>query len=312
MLQEIKYAVDILQNGELIALPTETVYGLAADATNDEACQKIYALKNRPSNNPLIIHVNSIKMAEEYADFTADARALALDFWPGPLTLVLKARQDAINKIAPSVSKNLDTIAIRCPAHDVTLKIINELGVPVAAPSANPSNYVSPTRLEHVKEHFPNLPFINGGKTQYGIESTILDLSTDEYKLLRPGYIFKETLENKLNKKITAIFKEEEKIIAPGMLKKHYSPRLKIRLNAENLEKNELGLNFANSGFNSNYSRNLSPKGDLFEAAVNLYDMLIELDKVGLANDFKQIAIAPIPNSNIGVAINDKLKRAAS
>jgi L-threonylcarbamoyladenylate synthase len=319
----IDKAAEFIKSGGVVAFPTETVYGLGADATNEEACKEIFTIKGRPSINPLIVHVHNIKQAESIAQFNKDAYKLGEQFWPGPLTIVLNLNRS--HNIANVVLAGLPTIAIRIPSHPLALELIDRSGTCIAAPSANPSGYISATELDHVKEHFDSqaVYFVESslslqgfhGKAQQsqeliGLESTIIDLSSDEPTLLRHGFITIESLELVLGKKI----KPSSSLMvikAPGMLEKHYAPNSKLRINATELAPNEIGLNFGDSKLDTGYNLNLSEKGDLIEAAANLYSMLRTLDNYAIHNDGINIAVAPIPYVNIGFAINDKLKRAA-
>ncbi len=296
----IKTAADLIKAGDLVAFPTETVYGLGADATNEEAIKKIYQLKGRPSNNPLIVHVNDIYEAAEIVTLNRAAEILAEIFWPGPLTLVLPLKKKA--KIAPSVTAGLKTIAIRVPSHKTARALIKAAGCPIAAPSANPSGYVSPTSADHVSSHFSDLYILAGSNSEYGLESTIVDLSGDCAKILRYGFITPEALSEALGEKVQ--YKSGVDIKAPGMMEKHYSPRAKIRLNAKELNPGEKGIGF---GVIDLGGLNLSEGAKLEEAAANLYNMIQLLDS---QEDTTNIAIAPIPNIGIGLAINDRLKRA--
>jgi L-threonylcarbamoyladenylate synthase len=313
-MNNIAKAAEFIRSGKLVAFPTETVYGLGADATNEQACQKIFTIKGRPRINPLIIHVANIEQAESVGEFNADARRLANSFWPGPLSIIVPLSNKM--SIASSVLAGLTTVALRIPAHNRALELITASGASVAAPSANPSGYVSATTLEHVKEHFSNESEIfilsdDLGKSQYGIESTIIDSTTSDFTILRSGFITLESLEKILGKKINNA-PSLMQIKAPGMMDKHYSPKVTVRLNANDLRVNELGLNFANSKLESRFSLNLSLTGDLIEAASNLYLSLRALDNYAeLTNNISGIAVAPIPDIAIGVAINDRLKRAA-
>lgn len=296
----IKKASLLIQSGELVAFPTETVYGIGADATNDKACCNIYSLKGRPSSNPLIVHVDSIEQAMSIAVFNEISLALVEKFWPGPLTLVLPLRPD--NNIAKTVTAGLSTIAIRMPSDNTALSLIKMSRTPIAAPSANPSGYVSATAEFHVKRHFPNLFVLPSDNTGCGLESTIIDMSLDKYSVLRYGFITPESLSSALG--VNVEFKSNSVIKAPGMMYKHYSPQASVRRDAININEGENGIGFGDVNLGA---LNLSPSGDLTEAAANLYRMLIILDDMG-AN---VIAVAPIPNVGIGLAINDRLKRAA-
>ncbi|WP_341788534.1 MULTISPECIES: L-threonylcarbamoyladenylate synthase [unclassified Rickettsia] len=310
----IKQAVQFITSGKVVVFPTETVYGIGADATNQEACLKIFQFKNRPAINPLIVHVSSIEQAKEIGEFNYIAGKIAEKFWSGPLSIVVPLKENA--NIATAVTAGLKTIAIRIPSHPLALELIKQSGKSIAAPSANPSNYISPTRLDHVTKHFNDNEeiFILTDKhyqSKYGLESTIVDTTTDILTILREGFITAEVLEAALDIKIGKASKNIN-IKAPGMLEKHYSPIVPIRLNATNLNDKEIGLNFDDSNLKGEYSLNLSSKGDLTEAAANLYAYLRLLDDYAAAHNIEYIAVAPIPSINIGVAINDRLKRAAN
>lgn len=295
----ISKAAQLILAGDLVAFPTETVYGLGADATSDIACAKIYQLKGRPSNNPLIVHVATIEAARKIGMFNEAAETLAAKFWPGPLTLVLPLNLGA--NISKTVTAGLNTIAIRVPSHEVALEVIRASGKPIAAPSANPSGYVSPTSAAHVRQNFPDLYILNGSNSEYGLESTIIDL-TSKPTILRYGFITPESLSEVLGQEVVYTHGYDY-LKAPGMMIKHYSPRARMRLNATTLEQNEMGLGFSNI----NFDMNLSESGSLIEAAANLFNMLQILD-----SKTKAIAVAPIPNNGIGLAINDRLKRAGA
>jgi len=299
----------IIKQGGLVAFPTETVYGLGADASNQQACLNIFKAKGRPSNNPLIVHVDSIKKARDLVLFNDDAIKLT-EFWPGPLTMVLPKKAGA--QIADCVTAGLATVAIRIPADKIAMELIKASGRPIAAPSANKSGRLSATTYQHVKESFGDEVFIlkSDTKIAYGLESTIIDLSTSTPTILRYGFITPEAIKNVLGKEI-AIASDLSEIKAPGMLHKHYAPKTKLRLNAVNLKTGEVGLNFASSELNTNGSMNLSKNGDLVEAAANLFDYLHQLDKFSLEHGIAIIAVAPIPDTGVGLAINDRLRRAA-
>jgi L-threonylcarbamoyladenylate synthase len=303
-------AIELLKTGQLVAVPTETVYGLAGDASSDEAVLKIYETKNRPNFNPLIIHVSNIDQALEYAEFTEEAKILAKEFWPGPLTLVLKRKENSL--ISKHALAGLKTIAIRIPANSTTLEIIRLFGKPIAAPSANLSSQISPTRASHVSKSLGDKVYIiDGGKSTFGLESTILNCSLEgKIEILRHGYLTREILEEFLKTNIsepnTAIIK------APGMLKKHYSPSCKLRINSQNILPNEVAINFGESNLSGAKTLNLSEKGDLIEAAANLYDLMQLAEDYVKKFNLSGIAVAPLPNKSIGVAINDKLNRAIS
>lgn len=312
-MQDIKLiteAAEIIKAGGLVSFPTETVYGLGANAFNHDACLKIYRAKGRPSNNPLIVHVAQIKQAEELVIFNEDAYLLS-KLWPGPLTMVLPEKRNS--KLAVCVTAGLGTVAIRVPAHEVAQALILQSQVPIAAPSANKSGCLSATSHEHVKSNFKDDDiFIIDSETttKYGLESTIIDLSTSIPTILRFGFITPQVIEGLLNKKVE-IATASSKIKSPGMMLQHYAPKTPLRINAEYLEEGEIGLNFGNSKLISKGSLNLSPTGDLAAAAANLFAYLHMLDNYSEANLIKRIAIAPIPNESIGLAINDRLIRAA-
>ncbi|RYE06331.1 MAG: threonylcarbamoyl-AMP synthase [Rickettsiaceae bacterium] len=311
-MNNVRFAAQIIINGGLVAFPTETVFGLGADATNDQACKKIFALKNRPFINPLIVHVDSKASAEEFAIInTEQAKKLIEAFWPGPLTIVVPLKKNS--KIASSVLGKNNTVAIRMPAHDLALDLIKQAKCPIAAPSANPSGYISSTSSNHVLKHFSkkDVFILNSSDCKYGLESTIVDLTSLEITVLRHGFITTESIEAVLEQQIKIDAGDNEVIRSPGMLSKHYAPYSKIRLNADSLYNNEIGLDFGNNELLGPHSLNLSKKGDLIEAAANLYKMLRKLDEEAMLNNHV-IAIANVPFFGIGRAINDRLKRAAS
>lgn len=303
-----KEAAAIIKNGGVVAFPTETVYGIGADATNQSACLDIYKLKGRPSNNPLIVHVNSLEQVKLYTKFNENAQKLS-SFWPGPLTMVLKKVRNS--GLAECVTAGLNTVAIRIPAHIIAKDLIELTKCPIAAPSANKSGRLSPTNYDHVYDDFKDRIAIIKDKnpSTYGLESTIIDLSAANPVILRFGFITPEMIEEALGKKVQ-IASKLSKVKAPGMLLKHYAPRTKLRLNASTLLKNEIGLNFAESSLVSAASLNLSINGNLAEAAANLFNYLHQLDKYAVKHKIRTIAVAPIPNKSIGLAINDRLSRA--
>lgn len=296
----IAAAAETLAAGQLVAVPTETVYGLAADATNGEAVARIYAAKGRPSFNPLIVHVDGPAMAAQLADIPPLAEQLMQAFWPGPLTLVLPARPDS--PAASLVQAGLPTIAIRCPRHPVAQAVIASLGRPIAAPSANPSGRISPTKAEHVLAGLTGrIPLIlDAGPTEAGLESTIVGVEGDQLRLLRPGPVPAEALAA-----IAPVLAATEgKIQAPGQMTSHYAPSQPVRLNVTTPDQNEFFIGF--NGLTGNL--NLSPQGSLIEAAARLFEAL----HVAEASGASGIAIAPIPESGLGAAINDRLRRAAA
>lgn len=310
-------AIDRLNAGDVIGLPTETVYGLAANATDSKAVQKIYDLKKRPSFNPLIIHVLNQNHAEKIVTVSPVAAHLMDAFWPGPLTLILGKIENC--PIADLASAGLSTLAVRTPNHPVALEILKKTGLFVAAPSANISETVSPTTAAHVTTAFPGLCVIDGGPCTRGVESTILDLTADIPKILRPGTITQQDIELALGTKIhgyeTPQPQESAPQKAPGQQKRHYAPSIPVRLNVSDLQAGEALLSFGGTPLpdapKAVMEINLSASGDLAEAAVNLFAHLRLLDAHKTEKGIKAIAVMPLPNKGIGVALNDRLKRAA-
>jgi len=298
----IANAARILRDGGLVAFPTETVYGLGADATNDRAVATIFAAKERPRFNPLIVHVPDVAAAERLIAFTPAARRLAERFWPGALTLVLPRQPDA--KLSLLVSAGLDTVAVRVPSESVAQKLIAAAGVAIAAPSANASGEVSPTTAEHVRQSLRDKVdlILDGGPTRLGLESTVIGFENGKPVILRPGSIARATIEAVTGPLAQAT---DDKIASPGQLASHYAPDAKIHLNAMAAGPSEVLLAF---GPATGATRNLSPSGDLEEAAANLFAMLRELD----AMEPRAIAVMPIPDHGLGEAINDRLRRAAA
>ena len=309
----IRRAADFIRSGGLVAMPTETVYGLAADATNDRAVAKIFEAKGRPRFNPLICHVVDVEMAASYAIFSPSAEKLADAFWPGPLTLVLGRRKDSPASLL--VSAGLDTIAVRAPRHDIARQLIQTVGLPLAAPSANRFGEVSPTTAAHVREGRliiePDM-IIDGGPCPVGVESTIVKIDGDRTYLLRPGGLAREDIEAVIGE-VLLTPPQADKPQAPGMLASHYAPRAALRLNATDINDKEAFLGFGEiDGGGARQSLNLSPSGDLREAAANLFAYLRRLDAECVANGLDAIAVAPIPPAGLGEAINDRLDRAAA
>lgn len=293
--ESIAEAARLIRQGLAVAVPTETVYGLAADATDGEAVARIYAAKGRPSFNPLIVHVGSLERAERIALFSDSARDLARRFWPGPLTLVLPLRADS--GIASIVTAGLATIALRIPARPAMRDLLEAVGRPLAAPSANASGRLSPTRAEHVLAGLGGLiPLIvNGGPSEHGLESTIVALDRDEARLLRPGPI--------VDLGISLIPNLSPAIEAPGQLAGHYAPAKPLSLDAVERREGEWLIGFGSVEGDST----LSASGDPVEAAARLFDRLHEAD----ASPAAAIAVAPVPEQGLGAAINDRLRRAA-
>jgi len=301
----IAEAAALIAAGDIVAVPTETVYGLAADAKQAAAVARIYAAKGRPSFNPLIVHVLDLAAAEDLAIFDADARRLAAAFWPGPLTLVLPLKPGA--GIAAAVTAGLDTVAIRVPAAGAMRALLAACGTPLAAPSANASNGISPTRAAHVAASLgARVPLIiDDGACPAGVESTIVLGRT----ILRPGPITAELLRDLFTGESgwtpcdTASRSPPGKITAPGQLASHYAPSKPLRLDATDADAHEFLIGFGPIAGDAT----LSKEGDLREAAARLFEMLHEAD----ASERLRIAVAPIPGHGIGAAINDRLRRAA-
>lgn len=295
-------AAAVLRNGGLVSFPTETVYGLGADARNDRAVAGIYTAKGRPSFNPLIVHLPDIMTAEKYCVFNHDAARLAAAFWPGALTLVLPLQPDA--GISGLVTAGLDTLAVRVPDHPVAQGLLRAFGGPVAAPSANPSGRISPTTADHVQAGLGSKinALVDGGACGVGVESTIV-ACVGRPALLRAGGIPVEALETCLGAPL-AMPDDPDIPQSPGQLASHYAPQGTVRLNADHAEDGEVLLGFGPVAADLN----LSPGGDLTEAAARLFDYLHRLDAMGA----KRIAVSPIPDHGLGRAINDRLRRAAA
>jgi L-threonylcarbamoyladenylate synthase len=300
----IECAADLLRRGALVAFPTETVYGLGGDARSDTAVAAIYAAKGRPGFNPLIVHVPNIDAVETIAEIGPNARKLAEAFWPGPLTLVLSLRPTA--GISGLVTAGLPTVAVRVPAHPLAHRVLKAFGGPVAAPSANPSGRVSPTKAGHVLEGLDGriAAILDGGPCTVGLESTIV-VADPAPVLLRPGGISVEALEAMLDRPV-GVGHLEGKPVAPGQLASHYAPAAALRLNAVEAENDEVLVGFGTV----KGALTLSERGDLVEAAARLFGLLREADR--LAGPHGRIAFAPVPETGIGRAINDRLRRAAA
>lgn len=289
----IAEAARLILAGQPVAVPTETVYGLAADATNAEAVARIYGAKGRPSFNPLIVHVPDLAAATTIGDFDEEALALARKNWPGPLTLVVPLRNDA--RIASIVTAGLTTVGLRVPDHPAMQALLSACGRPLAAPSANASGSISPTRAQHVlKSLAGRIPLIiDGGPTDRGIESTIVAATGGALRLLRRGPV-----------EVEAQMDSGATIEAPGQLASHYAPSKPLRLNATNARADEYLIGFGEVGGD----QSLSSSGDLVEAASRLFDLLHTADQ----SDKRSIAVAPVPDEGLGAAINDRLNRAAA
>jgi len=318
----IKIAAKAISDGDVVAFPTETVYGLGANALDDKAIAKIFEIKKRPQHNPLIVHFHDKNIVEHYAEMNDTARQLAAHFWPRPLTLVLPLRSDS--GLSELCSAGLKTIAVRVPAHRTAQALLKMTGLPIAAPSANLSGTVSATSPVHVMKTLKGrVPYVLAdGFADIGLESTIIDLSTETPCLLRYGSITQKQIEDDLGRKIDVFDSAQhiKKPKSPGQLLKHYAPSIPVRLNAVDVEEGEALLAFGSTKFMglrsgghvsimpSASKLNLSEEGDLYEAASNLFKMLHDLD----IKDHSAIAVMPIPKMGLGLAINDRLERAAA
>jgi len=305
--EAIKEAARALARGDIVAFPTETVYGLGANALDGSAVAKIFAAKERPRFNPLIVHVPGLAEAETYAVVNAAARKLAEAFWPGPLSLVLEKR--AGSRIADLVTAGLDTIALRSPAHPVARALLAEAKLPIAAPSANRSGRVSPTAATHVAAELDDVPamILDGGPCKLGIESTVVSLAGNTPVLLRLGAAPRQDIECVLGQKLP-MAAPDAAVISPGQLENHYAPDTKLRLEATSVSPNEALLAFGRDmPKGARITLNLSESGNLEEAAARLFGALRELDQAGVS----VIAVTPIPDRGLGEAINDRLRRAA-
>lgn len=300
--ETLQQAVELLKSGQLIGLPTETVYGLAADATQDIAVARIFEAKNRPTFNPLIIHGSSIESFRDHVIWNENAEKLAKRFWPGALTFVLQRMPTS--SISLLASGGLDTLAVRIPNHPVALDLLSSFKGLLAAPSANLSGFISPTQAVHVEESFPSLFILDGGNATVGVESTIIDLTGPCPVLLRPGGISQEDIEAVIGPTNQS---SEAHIKAPGMMKSHYCTRRSLKLNVLQPLQNEAYLAFGPTPYTGGHVLNLSQRGDLTEAASNLFKMLRLLDQPC----YSGISVAPIPLTGIGLAVNDRLTRAA-
>ncbi|MBW8640174.1 threonylcarbamoyl-AMP synthase [Hoeflea sp. WL0058] len=309
--EALEEACKVLAAGELVALPTETVYGLAGDATNGEAVARIFETKGRPRFNPLICHMSGIGMAQSHVVFNDLARKLAETFWPGPLTLVLPKRSDS--PVHPLASAGLETLAVRTPAGFAN-ELIERFGNPLAAPSANRSGKVSPTRAEHVEADLGERVrlILDAGPATVGVESTIVKVDGDELSLLRPGGLEADSIESVAGRHLNRPAPGEAAIEAPGMLRSHYAPEARLRMNASFIEPGEALIAFGGGAVegaeHATLVFNLSLDADLVEAAANLFDTILQADRVGAG----MIAVAPIPETGLGEAINDRLRRAAA
>lgn len=302
-----------IRAGRLVAFPTETVYGLGADASDDKAVARIFAAKGRPRFNPLIVHVATSQVAEKHGLFTEEARKLAAAFWPGGLTLVLPRRADT--PLSLLVSAGLDTVALRVPAHEIAQALLKAAERPIAAPSANRSGRVSPTRAAHVMAELGDAEtlamVLDGGPCRLGLESTVIGFPQGIPTLLRPGAVARDDIEKVLGRRLAEADAGagEEGRASPGQLESHYAPGSPLRLNATEAGKDEVLLAFGPDAPDAKTSMNLSTSGDLTEAAANLFAMLRALDAEARG---RTIAVMPVPDEGLGEAINDRLERAAA
>ena len=307
--QAIAACAEKLKQGDLVALPTETVYGLAGDATNGDAIAAIYATKARPQFNPLICHVADMAAARAIGRFNDTAEKLAAAFWPGPLTLVVPRQADCA--VDPLASAGLDTIALRVPAHETAQKLLRAVARPLVAPSANPSGRLSPSNAAHVAAMLPDIDVLDGGACAIGLESSIIGCLDDTPLWLRAGGLARADIEARLGRKLAEPPEETatQARLAPGRLARHYAPQSGLRLNAEAAQENELLIGFGTTA--EPCFANLSAMGDLAEAAANLFSVLHNADKAAQQSG-QSLAVMAIPMEGLGEAINDRLTRAAA
>ncbi len=306
--EAIRVAAALLREGRLVAFPTETVYGLGADATNGRAVAAIFAAKGRPRFNPLISHVRDVEAAAELGELSRNGRKLAAAFWPGPLTLVMRKRPDC--PVAELATAGLETVAVRVPAHPVAQALLAAAGVPIAAPSANRSGHVSPTTAAHVDADLGDrvAMVLDGGPTSVGLESTVVDVSGGAPVILRLGGVTREAIARALERPVDIATGDPSRPASPGMLARHYAPKTRLRLDAREVRDGEALLAFGPQvPPHTGAMINLSATGDLAEAAANLFSALRRLDATGAT----AIAVMPIPEDGLGEAINDRLRRAA-
>mgnify|MGYP001540272051 CR=1 FL=1 len=305
--ENLDRAAEVIKSGGLVAFPTETVYGLGANVYLSEAVAGIFAAKQRPKFDPLISHIADVDFLPQYAVTDERIMELARHFWPGPLTIIMR-RQDNNPSIDLACS-GLQNIAVRMPAHPVALELIRRSGVPIVAPSANRFKSISPTTAYHVQESLGDKVdmILDGGPCRIGVETTIIDLTTPHIVILRAGGVAKEELEEFTGEKVYLSHDNPDMPKAPGQLLKHYAPRMPLRINVkeEDVSKDEFFIGF---GSVSDAQLNLSPKGDLCEAAANLFAYMREAEK---HTEYKGIAMSPIPETGLGLAINDRIRRAS-
>lgn len=319
--RSLSEAVAILRGGGIVAFPTETVYGLGADATDGKAVSKIFEAKKRPEFNPLISHFHSLDHLGEYVDLDDESLKLAMAFWPGPMTLIVPRRAGC--RISDLTTSGLDTVAVRIPAHKTARKLIEAAGLPLAAPSANLSGEISPTAAQHVYDSLGDTVslILADGAAAVGLESTVIDMADGKAVILRPGAVTAEQIADVLGYNVAYDDgTKTDKPKSPGQLLRHYAPRLAVRLRAYDVAPDEALLAFGSVKFMgikgggkiadlpAGRVLNLSEKGDLYEAAGNLFSCLRRLDQTGAAG----IAVMDIPAQGIGIAINDRLRRAAA
>lgn len=303
--ENITKAAEVIKNGGLVAFPTDTVYGLGANVYNAKAVANIFEAKQRPTFDPLISHIADIDFLPEYAQTDSRVMDLAKHFWPGPLTFVLKRKDN--NSALDLVCSGLPNIAVRMPNHPIALELIKKSGTPIAAPSANKFKSISPTTAHHVYNSLGGKVdmILDGGRCTVGVETTIIDLTTKDIVMLRAGGMSKEELEEYTGEKILISHGDPNKPSAPGQLLKHYAPSRELRINVTEPKADEFYIGFGNT---PNAHINLSPSANLREAAANLFAYLRFADQ---QSNFKGIAIAPIPENDLGLAINDRIKRAS-
>ena len=305
--KNLQQAAETIKNGGLVAFPTDTVYGLGANVYDGKAVASIFEAKGRPTFDPLISHIAEIDFLKEYAATDERVMDLAKHFWPGPLTFVLK-RKDNISSL-DLVCSGLPNIAVRMPNHQLALRLIKAAGVPIAAPSANRFKCISPTTAQHVQESLGNKVdmILDGGPCKIGVETTIIDLTTPQIVMLRAGGLSKEELEDYTGEKVYISHGDPNKPSAPGQLLKHYAPRMPMRINVseDDVKEDEFFIGF---GKVKKANLNLSPSGDLNEAATNLFAYMREAET---HQEYKGIAMSPIPQTGLGLAINDRIRRAS-
>ena len=303
--ENIKAAADVLRAGGMVAMPTETVYGLACDASNPAAVARLFNAKGRPAFNPLIAHINGPSMGMKEAKFSEIAGKTANHFWPGPLTLVLPLA--FTHTVCDLARSGLGTVGLRYPSHPVAIDLITAFGGPLVAPSANPSGKMSPTRARHIREEMGDRVdlILDGGACEHGVESTIVSFAGTEPALLRAGATPAEDIEAFIGTELVRPRLDPNAPTSPGQMLRHYAPNASLRLNAARPEEDEAWLGFGPKMYGSGL--NLSPSGDLIEAAARLFTALRALDE-----RYDKIAVAPIPMDGLGEAINDRLERAAT